>query len=1131
VSPLNLFPATACLGVVAATTLIASNLAADQSAAPPVAVVVGQDAPQLERFAADEVCRYLDLLFGLGCQPTTSAPSECEALILVGSPDTTPPIRQAVADAPFPSLTDQGILLGRATLHERPALIVAGGSPRATLWAAYELVQRWGARFLLHGDALPEKRSFSLPDLDVVMEPALRVRQWRVVNDFACGPESWGMQDYRPVLDQLAKLKFNRIFISIYPWQPFLRFEASGVERQSAALWYNFHYPITDDMPGRTLFGDAEEFWNPDLPRDASFDDFAAAGERLLHNLMDYAHQRGMECVLVATLTEFPPEFAPRLKDAQKVHQLGEMTIVPGANTPVEDPALTELATAVLRATVNTYPEADYTALGCPEFRQWAGQYERAWQALDAKYGVRKARSLAEVIAAAEQRTDYPGGAERAVMEAKGDIVALYFYDRLLTDLRVLEGTRHPDVGLMFTAFAEELFPVLPLVLPPGSETLSLVDYTPSRIVHRRHVLKNLPASKTPASLIFTLHDDNVGLLPQLETGPLHELTMDLRRYRWAGFSTRYWLISDHDPCVAYLAKAAWDSAATPQDVYRDQVRATCGEACVEDMLTVFGEVENTTTALEWHALGLTFPVPGMIMSQWTPSPMPAELVEDRAGYQRALDAALRARTKIAPADEAYVDYWIGRLRFGIGYLDTIEAVRAAATAEAAHNAPEALRHAQRALALARQALEAYAGVARDQSDRGALATMAEYVYRPLKAKARELEQQQTSPPYGGFEPPDYSKYPAGLAGFPGMDLHQIALWTRQPATRSRIGWRGLYKTGLTRLPNGDLLVCPCFQADDGKYRMVIFRSTDEGKTWSQVETKGDELLGKEPALACLRDGTVLLVTSHPHGFRVSRSEDGGVTWKTTAIGQVSDALNWGPGYAMIRNVLESEDGTLTLLMSKGTYYNLSAPPSRAWLFRSRDGGRTWTEDQKVKVWAAPESMFEEGCVVRLPDGHLLATGRVGGDRPIGDTLPPRGLPTPEGDESGDHMILAESYDDGLTWTEPRPFLTYSEVHAHLLRLRDGRLLCTYASYHLPYGVFAILSSDQGKTWDTEHPIMLALSMNCYTGWPTSLQLPNGDLLTAYAIAAYLEGEGVSALRPGKGDSAAEAVRWHLPPP
>src|SRR5262249_31194985 len=57
----------------------------------------------------------------------------------------------------------------------------------------------------------------------------------------------------------------------------------------------------------------------------------------------------------------------------------------------------------------------------------------------------------------------------------------------------------------------------------------------------------------------------------------------------------------------------------------------------------------------------------------------------------------------------------------------------------------EALRHAETALATMRTALEAYARVARDRSDLGALATMAEYVDRPLKAKVAQLKSDRAA--------------------------------------------------------------------------------------------------------------------------------------------------------------------------------------------------------------------------------------------------------------------------------------------------------------------------------------------------------------------------------------------------
>ena len=70
-----------------------------------------------------------------------------------------------------------------------------------------------------------------------------------------------------------------------------------------------------------------------------------------------------------------------------------------------------------------------------------------------------------------------------------------------------------------------------------------------------------------------------------------------------------------------------------------------------------------------------------------------------------------RAREKAQPSGQSYVDYWIGRLRFGIGYLDMIAAVRRAAIAEADEKPLDAIQNAETALATAREALEAYADI------------------------------------------------------------------------------------------------------------------------------------------------------------------------------------------------------------------------------------------------------------------------------------------------------------------------------------------------------------------------------------------------------------------------------------
>ena len=175
----------------------------DTSDNTQVAVIISENAPELERFAAEQLCDYLEKLFDLQTRPMSNLSSEAETLFLVGNLDVDIVIQDTMAESTFQSISKQGFILRRVQFRGRPSLMVRGGSPRATLWAVYELVERWGVRYLLHGDVLPETRTFRLPDLNIGMEPVLSIRQWRVINDFACGPESWGIGDYRPVLDQL----------------------------------------------------------------------------------------------------------------------------------------------------------------------------------------------------------------------------------------------------------------------------------------------------------------------------------------------------------------------------------------------------------------------------------------------------------------------------------------------------------------------------------------------------------------------------------------------------------------------------------------------------------------------------------------------------------------------------------------------------------------------------------------------------------------------------------------------------------------------------------------------------------------------------------------------------------------
>ncbi len=713
------------------------NLAVDNG--QWAAVIVGENAPEMELFAAEQLCGYLRDCFGARASIAKEVHGKPDAVFVVGSPTTNRAVVQACSRRRFPPLSDQGIVLRRFQFQNRRAMLVGGGSPVATLWAVYELAERWGVRYLLHGDVLPDRRQIWLPSKDLTLEPEFRIRQWRVVNSHAIGPETWGIEEYKRVIHQLAKLKFNRLFIHVWPSQPFLHYKIDDIERRTATVFFGFRFPIEDGMIGRSAFADAAEFQNPDLPPDATYRALSEAGRRFIRGIIEIAADLGMECGMNASLFEYPGEFGAALGNSVDTGHHLTGTIRPADDTPVDDRRLRRLARTVLRAIAETYPEISFITLEMPEFRHWADGYREAWVELDRKYGLERICTLESLLEAGRSRVGYPGGSARAEREVMGDIVNIHFFDQLLTEDLDLAGPTQSSPKIVWDSVCEELFPVLEAVSHDGWETLNFIDYTPSSIVKRLDSMEAVPAGTLPAVLTYTLHDDNVGFMPQLTVQSLHEITTRIRQLGWAGFSARYWLIGDHDISVAYMSKAGWDSSANPLEISSDQIRRVCGNASVDDVMILLDEVQRATVLLEQHALGLAFPTPEMMMKHWKPGAMPRELLEVRDCYQKALAAARRAVGEAVDRGRGYLEYWIGRLEFGIAYLNAVELVRAAATAEHQGRIADSVARTEEALVQLRRGGEAYAQVARDQSDRGSLAVLNQHAYRPLSDKIGEL--------------------------------------------------------------------------------------------------------------------------------------------------------------------------------------------------------------------------------------------------------------------------------------------------------------------------------------------------------------------------------------------------------
>ncbi|MEE3370425.1 MAG: sialidase family protein [Planctomycetota bacterium] len=367
-----------------------------------------------------------------------------------------------------------------------------------------------------------------------------------------------------------------------------------------------------------------------------------------------------------------------------------------------------------------------------------------------------------------------------------------------------------------------------------------------------------------------------------------------------------------------------------------------------------------------------------------------------------------------------------------------------------------------------------------------------------------KTDQQRNTELLKGY---DYSKYPSGITGYTGQDRQQIVFERRQRAVRVRVGTRGNYKAGIAALADGKLVLATCRNNNDSdptkkRFLIHVYQSQDGGLHWDKINQT--PLFGKEPSLTAMANGTLVLSAQRGYfgpgskadeSINMARSRDGGHTWERYTL----------PGADYPRNMIARQDGSLYFIRAaKSDWTGRGDGSPDLQLCHSADG-KTWKFSVGKVDWDC--AAFGEVSAIQLKDGRLLAALR-------------RQIPRTKG-EGFEDTVLTQSTDGGKHWSRPVVMVNTAEVHVQLLELADGRILATYSNYHLPYGAYAIVSQDGGKTWDHDQPIRLAASADLYVGWPFTLQLKDESLLTVYALTAYL--------RQPPETTATEVVRWRLP--
>tara|TARA_B100000676_G_C18064745_1_gene840161 strand:+ start:36 stop:1139 length:1104 start_codon:yes stop_codon:yes gene_type:complete len=212
----------------------------------------------------------------------------------------------------------------------------------------------------------------------------------------------------------------------------------------------------------------------------------------------------------------------------------------------------------------------------------------------------------------------------------------------------------------------------------------------------------------------------------------------------------------------------------------------------------------------------------------------------------------------------------------------------------------------------------------------------------------------------------------------------------------------------------------------------------------------------------------------------IMRSADGGRTWSRTE-GFPAAEDGWTE-HIPFGDIWKGANGVLHTACYQGEFRDPTKTTRtkgwRSWHFRSDDDGKTWKRGSII----GPR--HNETAIFPLGEKRWLAAARI------------------------DKMELVRSIDDGKTWDKAVPVTARNEINGHIMRLKDGRLLLSYGvRVGTRRGVCAKFSSDEGFTWSA--PVRLSDTVGTADcGYPSSVQLANGNIVTAWYSKHSTEHEG-----------------------
>ncbi len=281
--------------------------------------------------------------------------------------------------------------------------------------------------------------------------------------------------------------------------------------------------------------------------------------------------------------------------------------------------------------------------------------------------------------------------------------------------------------------------------------------------------------------------------------------------------------------------------------------------------------------------------------------------------------------------------------------------------------------------------------------------------------------------------------------------------------------------------------------------RLDLVRSSDAGATWSKprviVDSKKDD---RNPSLGRAANGTLVLAYHWQAGYdddgkwnpgpykqdtKITRSNDNGETWEQPVLLNIEIQRGNSPFGKMFNDTKDVLYMPIYGAKNPEPGVRIPFDTTYTFLISSTDNGKTWGETIEVAKGV------NEADYLILPNGEWLCAARS--------------------QKKGEQAIyLCRSNDHGQSWSKPIQVTEAREHPPDFVMLSDGAILLIFGVRHQPFSIQGMISRDFGQTWLNTRLLLADNLPGTDIGYPSTVRLTNGKLITVYYRAGKKEQSG-----------------------